>query len=636
MTISAIPGNNALALSNSAPSVAAVAAAPQVTVSNVLDDANASANATKGLYKGSDEKIYIDSAGLASGGNLSDSKITLTAKGKAWTAGKAEAIGLRVLVSGGYEVMLKQGEGEKAKYSVQAFDSAGVAAGKAQKLTTIGMLSAELTYDQDFSGDTAKGDVIASVVDATDGGGIATDIGLYKLASGRFAVDLENKSANASTAAGVVYLTSKGKNWTPGKSEAVAIRKTNDGFEVLLKSGSGEKTKYSVQAFNSEGVLAGKAAKLTSATLVTSETGFKQDFNADNVIGDYVTSVLDSSDSAGNNGLYRTKAGYYGVGAANLAVGSQSTLTYLESKGKVWSPGKATPVSVSVDDDGIMRVAMRSGSGAKAKVSEATFNDNGVAVGKAAAIKADQLSAKEIAYDDDLNGDSKIGNSAFKITFTYNAAAVAYKDYFISAAQRWSEIIVGDLVDVGQIDDLEISADVDTIDGAGGVLGHAGPTGYRTNGQGGLPYLGTMTFDVLDMANMQANGTLSGVILHEMGHVLGLGTLWESKGLVDQSSAFSFGGSTYYSKYTGTNALREYRTLSGNASATFIQLEDNTGVYGGGSLGAHWKESIFNSEMMTPSADIGSMPISTITVGSLKDLGYEVVLSAADPYTIGS
>jgi hypothetical protein len=45
-----------------------------------------------------------------------------------------------------------------------------------------------------------------------------------------------------------------------------------------------------------------------------------------------------------------------------------------------------------------------------------------------------------------------------------------------------------------------------------------------------------MQFDTADLANMQANGTLGDVITHEMGHVLGIGTIWTMKGLLSGAS----------------------------------------------------------------------------------------------------
>ena len=41
-----------------------------------------------------------------------------------------------------------------------------------------------------------------------------------------------------------------------------------------------------------------------------------------------------------------------------------------------------------------------------------------------------------------------------------------------------------------------------------------------------------MSFDTADLASMEADGTLVDVITHEMGHVIGIGTIWEDKGLL--------------------------------------------------------------------------------------------------------
>src|SRR6187551_438938 len=72
---------------------------------------------------------------------------------------------------------------------------------------------------------------------------------------------------------------------------------------------------------------------------------------------------------------------------------------------------------------------------------------------------------------------------------------------------------------------------------------------------------GEMQFDSADVAGMFANGTWTNVILHEMGHILGIGTLWSTLGLKNGAG-----------DYIGTNALREYRTLSGTAGATWIPI----------------------------------------------------------------
>ena len=147
----------------------------------------------------------------------------------------------------------------------------------------------------------------------------------------------------------------------------------------------------------------------------------------------------------------------------------------------------------------------------------------------------------------------------------------------------------------------------------------------RTTGSQ-LPYTGVMRFDSADLAAMGANGTLTNVILHEMGHVLGIGTLWDTKNLLNITDPAD-------PKYTGINGLREYRTLVGDPAATGVPVE-NTG--GAGTADSHWRETVFKTELMTGYAERPgvSMPISRMTVGSLQDLGYTVNYAAADPYVL--
>lgn len=122
---------------------------------------------------------------------------------------------------------------------------------------------------------------------------------------------------------------------------------------------------------------------------------------------------------------------------------------------------------------------------------------------------------------------------------------------FLTAANRWQQVITGDLSDISfaglessilqnfnppqtvdsfalqecgfqpefgdtTFDDMDICAQTQAIDGPGQVLGSAGPLGFW-RGDSQLPFWGVMRFDEADMANMYANGSLEGVILHEMG-----------------------------------------------------------------------------------------------------------------------
>lgn len=69
---------------------------------------------------------------------------------------------------------------------------------------------------------------------------------------------------------------------------------------------------------------------------------------------------------------------------------------------------------------------------------------------------------------------------------------------------------------------LLITATLVAIDGVGGTTGSAGPSSVWS-GCRAITVEGTMRFDSADVANMEANGIFDGVILKEMGHVIGIG-----------------------------------------------------------------------------------------------------------------
>src|SRR4029079_16595748 len=114
---------------------------------------------------------------------------------------------------------------------------------------------------------------------------------------------------------------------------------------------------------------------------------------------------------------------------------------------------------------------------------------------------------------------------------------------------------------------LLIDASGVAMDGQGGLLGSAGPDAYRSDTA--LPYHGTMSFDSADIASLEANGDLFNVVLHEMGHVLGIGTLWGMKGLLS-------GSGTTSPVFTGSQATAAYNAIFGT-SATAVPVENSGG-----------------------------------------------------------
>lgn len=208
-----------------------------------------------------------------------------------------------------------------------------------------------------------------------------------------------------------------------------------------------------------------------------------------------------------------------------------------------------------------------------------------------------------------------------EVRFIDNSMTASQQALFSSAADRWSQIIIGDIADVvvpgfGWVDDVVIDASAPAIDGVGNILGQAGPSFVRTGSF--LPARGTMSFDSADIVNMEASGQLFDVILHEMGHVLGIGTIWSNLGLITGA-----GGAN--PQFTGINALNAYNAMFGLAAAS-VPVE-NTG--GPGTADAHWRETVFGNELMTGFID-ATNPVSIVTVASLSDLGYAINMNASD------
>ncbi len=165
------------------------------------------------------------------------------------------------------------------------------------------------------------------------------------------------------------------------------------------------------------------------------------------------------------------------------------------------------------------------------------------------------------------------------------------------------------------------------IDGVGQVLGSAGPCFLRSDGTN-MPVLAAMRFDEADIANLVTNGSLNDVILHEMHHALGFGSTW---GIV--SPAVRIRAGTSLSAFTGANAIGACRVLGGLAAQCDSIPLETTG--GAGTADAHWKETVFRSELMTGFISGVVRPLSTISIASMQDLGYQVNMNVADAYSIG-
>jgi hypothetical protein len=91
------------------------------------------------------------------------------------------------------------------------------------------------------------------------------------------------------------------------------------------------------------------------------------------------------------------------------------------------------------------------------------------------------------------------------------------------------------------------------------------------------------------------------------------------------------GTDTIDARFTGAHATAEYNRIFGR-NETSVPVE-NDPQYGEGTRLSHWRESVFDNELMTGIDDGAANRLSAITIASLADLGYQVNMSAAETYT---
>jgi hypothetical protein len=217
---------------------------------------------------------------------------------------------------------------------------------------------------------------------------------------------------------------------------------------------------------------------------------------------------------------------------------------------------------------------------------------------------------------------------------------------FAQAELRWESHITGDLPDIdqtlpanecgenpqtpGPFDDLTIFVTIEEIDGPFGVLGQAGPCFVRIPGS--LTVIGRMLFDVDDVDLLEEEGSLQSVILHEMGHVIGFGTIWSDLGLLEDPSTPNAQPPLPDTHFSGAQAIAAFNAAGGSSYGGAKVPVMNVG--GAGTVNSHWRDDVFENELMTGFLDEGFNPLSAISIRSLQDLGYTVNANGADPYTL--
>ena len=138
-----------------------------------------------------------------------------------------------------------------------------------------------------------------------------------------------------------------------------------------------------------------------------------------------------------------------------------------------------------------------------------------------------------------------------------------------------------------------------------------------------LPILGCVTvhLNILKFYDSLASGFPLYLWLHEMGHVLGIGTaiMHESDFLQDSSDDPHFNGPRAIAAFDDAGG-RDY-------TGAKVPVEKD---------GSHWRSPVLWYELMNSGGRGGSGAgrLSAVTIQALADLGYVVDVTQADPYTL--
>jgi uncharacterized protein YjdB len=243
---------------------------------------------------------------------------------------------------------------------------------------------------------------------------------------------------------------------------------------------------------------------------------------------------------------------------------------------------------------------------------------------------------------------ARLQTSGFTIDLRFiGNVSQAVRNAAAQAAARWEQAISAPLIpyrivinagDCGKgvpaIDTVEtnmmIIIQTDSIDGPGKTVGLGGPCVIRdANPQ--LTALGTLTIDNADVAGLASQGILVGVITHEMGHILGIGTLWEG---VPSYAGLASGLGGADPVFTGSAARAASAELGFTPDPSLGVPIENTGTVGDGTRDAHWRATVFGHELMTGTIHNGLNPLSLVSIETLADFGYTVVPEAADDFNV--
>ena len=229
------------------------------------------------------------------------------------------------------------------------------------------------------------------------------------------------------------------------------------------------------------------------------------------------------------------------------------------------------------------------------------------------------------------------------------------KDIIEDVIYRWSRIITGPLF---PNDNCELFFNIEFKELGKNVLGSAAPLNFRKYKNHYIPSEGVIYLNKSNWDDQKKQIKKDGktkayyTMLHEFGHILGIGTYWRSPSdnqprphLIDVNNKDIIDGTPVYTRYIGKHGLQKYRETMKDDKLQFIPIEDDGGA---GTAGGHIEEGIetnngiryndghshpgLDRELMTGIGEEDDEPeiLSSITVGLLHDIGFDVNYKESD------
>lgn len=248
-----------------------------------------------------------------------------------------------------------------------------------------------------------------------------------------------------------------------------------------------------------------------------------------------------------------------------------------------------------------------------------------------------------------LGFSTGVSSAAFSIVYNFADISPENQAVFNNAKAFWEGVITGRMDGSNHVLNINVSTFSEDFQNGTVTLGSAGPSLISNFSFGGESYTvsteGDAEFNT--HPNVVSGGLLNEMVIrHEIGHIIGIGTLW---GYGNNSDVYASDSG----QFTGSNAVAAYNAEFGKNQA-FVPVELDGGQ---GTAGGHWNESVDNpreenvagsdsdpgdseagplavsgpglgksldDELMTGFMS-GDAWLSNTTIASLQDIGYSVI-----------